>query len=133
MTSRRLPPYARELAEARRQGLVPQTTTGWFLVCLGWGVHRRVASGELWPRVVLPLDVAIQDYDLRPLAGLDLLLVYDLSDAGRVPEVVDCLFSAHPRTLEAWGLPADGVEGMVAMSWQARGETLLPGVRESWA
>jgi hypothetical protein len=83
--------------------------------------------------VVLPLDVAIQDYDLRPLAGLDLLLMYDLPDAARVPEVVECLLSARPRTLQAWGLPAEGTEGMVSVAYQGRGETLLPGVLEPWA
>lgn len=133
-----LPPYAKELAQARRQGLVPAMPMGWFMVALGWTVHRRfIDSQETFPRVVLPLDVAIQDYDLRPLAGLDLLLVYDKSDGGRVQEVADCLLAIKPRTLTAWGIPVEfgnpEADPIIITNWQARGETLLPGVREPWA
>lgn len=130
MSRPKLPPFARELADARRHGLVPQTQSGWFHVCLGWGVSRLIPDKSAYPRVVLPLDAAIQDYDLRPLAGLDLKLVYSPGDEARMEEVADLLLAIRPRTLTAHSVPfAEGTW----RTWQGRGETLLPGVRESWA
>jgi len=127
MSRPKLPPFARELADARRQGLVPQTQSGWFFVVLGWSAFRLAPGAR--PAVVLPLDVAIQDYDLRPLAGLDLRLIYSRDDGHRVDEVAECLLAIRPRTLCAHSVPFDGNW----RRWQGRGETLLPGVRESWA
>lgn len=105
MSRPKLPPFARELADARRQGLVPELPEGYFLVAFGWAIHRRIADDERWPRVVIPLDAAIQDYDFRPLAGLDLLLLFELLDQDRVPEIEDCLLAIHPRSLVCLGLP----------------------------
>jgi hypothetical protein len=117
-----LPPYAKELAQARRQGLVPALDAGWFLVALGWSVHKQVPAVDRYPRVVLPLDVAVQDYDLRPLAGLDLLLVYERSDAGRIQEVADCLLAIKPRSLTS--CPIDDPAGHWHY-WHHPGESLL--------
>lgn len=118
----KLPPYAKELAQARRQGMVPAVATGWFVVALGWGVHRRIPDQDRFPRVVLPMDVAVQDYDLRPLAGLDLLLVYDRSDAARVQEVAECLLAIRPRTLTSCPLDSTGGDWHF---WHEPGATLL--------
>lgn len=108
--------------------MVPQTQSGWFFVMLGWEAFRAAPGAR--PCVVLPLDVAIQDYDLRPLAGLDLRMVYSRNDAHRVQEVADCLLAIRPRTLCAHSIEAHGADWV---SWHGRGETLLPGVMESWA
>lgn len=104
----KMPPYAKELAQARRQGMVPDTPTGLFLVALGWRVHHQLADHDTHPRIVLPLDVAIQNYDLRPLAGLDLLLVYDPADWLQVDDVADCLMAINPHTLCATPINGHG-------------------------
>lgn len=117
-----LPPYAKELDQARRQGLVPMLGCGWFVVALGWEVHRRIPDHGRFPRVVLPLDVAVQNYDLRPLAGLDLLLVFDRPDAARVQEVAECLLAIRPRTLTSCPLDARGSGDWHC--WHEPGETL---------
>lgn len=116
-----LPPYSKDLAQARRQGLVPSLANGFFVVALGWGVHKRIPDQDRWPRVVLPLDVAVQDYDLRPLAGLDLLLVYDRGDAARVSEVAECLLAINPRSLTACPLDSAGGDWFY---WHAPGKPL---------
>lgn len=118
----KLPPYAKELAQARRQGMVPAVMSGWFVVALGWGVHKRIPDQDRFPRVVLPMDVAVQDYDLRPLAGLDLLLVYDREDAARVAEVAECLLAIKPRTLSACPLDSAGADWHY---WHEPGKTLI--------
>lgn len=124
---KKLPPYARELADARKLGMVPELPGGWFLVALGWGASRSVPNTARYPRIVLPLDVAIQDYDLRPLAGLDLLLIYEVSDAGRVAEVADCLLAIRPRTLTAFGIRNNEFVDGTWHIWHEPGGTLLKG------
>lgn len=120
----KLPPYAKELAQARRQGMVPAVASGWFVVALGWGVHRRIPDQDRFPRVVLPMDVAVQDYDLRPLAGLDLLLVYDRADAARVQEVAECLLAVKPRSLTSCPIDSEGGDWYF---WRTRAESQLQG------
>lgn len=120
----RLPPYAKDLAQARRQGMVPAVASGWFVVAMGWGVHQRMPDQDRYPRVVLPLDAAIQDYDLRPLAGLDLLLVYDRADSARVQEVADCLLAIKPRSLTACPFDSQGADWHF---WHGPGGSLLVG------
>jgi hypothetical protein len=123
----RLPPYARELADARKLGLVPALPGGYFLVALGWSASRYAPSQNRYPRVVLPLDVAIQDYDLRPLAGLDLMLIYEASDSGRVQEVADCLVAIRPRTLTSFAITNGEMVAGTWHDWHERGQTLVGG------
>lgn len=103
---RRLPPFARELVEARRAGMVPECDNplGVFLVCYGWGMHRRFADAEAFPRIVLPLDNPAWYYDLTALAGLDVLLAYEPRHAYRVGEAVDELVCVGPRRLLVWAV-----------------------------
>lgn len=104
---RRLPPFGRELAEARRSGMVPDCSGNplhAFLVCYGWGVHRRFADEAVFPRIVLPLDNPAWWYDLTPLAGLDLLLAYEPRHAYRIYEAVDEIVACGPRSLWVWAV-----------------------------
>ncbi len=117
--ARRLPPFGRELAEARRRGLVPKLPLGWFVVALGWDL----AKGQ--PRIVLPSDKPVDGYDLAALAGLDLIIAYCRHDAHRVQAVADALLAIRPRTLTACAV------GTVAVPWHywhAPGATLLVGL-----
>lgn len=96
---RRLPPFAKQLANARKLGYVPDLPVGYFLICLGWSVHRAMTDEESLPRIVIPLDAEIDEYDLRPLAGLDLLLMYEPSHAHRIPELIEALLTIKPKCL----------------------------------
>lgn len=93
---RRLPPYARALADARRRGLVP--------VCQGLGHLAIVLSwDEPGPasllRVVIPDDPA--GFDLRFVAGLAVVVVHTDREADRVAAVVDALLAAGAARVEA--------------------------------
>lgn len=132
MSHPKYPPYMKALAAARRQGMVPWTRGGWFHVCLGWATARLIRDKSSYPMVVIPLDAEtpMASYDLRPLSGLDLKLVYSPGDDHYMEEAAGLILAVRPRTLYAHTLPY--VAGSWR-SWQGRGETLLPGVRESCA
>lgn len=96
----RLPPYARRLADARYQGLVPRRT-GFGQVCvqLDWG---RSASAGL-PRIVIPDD---QGYRLDFLTGLDVLLI-DEGDY-HLETVIKQIVAAKPRRWDVVHLSDEG-------------------------
>ncbi len=95
MNARRLPPYARPIADARACGQVPRRLVGVHLaVTLAWNEHRTGAV----PRVVMPNNPV--SYDLRFVAGLDVLLPYTTADADRVQSAVDALIQAGAASVE---------------------------------
>jgi len=95
MINHRLPPFAKRFAEARACGQVPRRLAGVHLaVTLVWDEYRTGAV----PRVCLPADPAT--YDLRFIAGLDVLLSYTARDADRVACAVDALLAADAETVE---------------------------------
>jgi hypothetical protein len=95
MTARRLPPYARPIADARARGLIPRSLGGVHLTfTLDWRERRTGGAG----RVVLPDDPGT--YDLRFVAGLDVRVSFTEADAHRVPTAIDALFSAGARLVE---------------------------------
>lgn len=103
---RRFPPYARALADARREGMVPvcNNPLGAFVLALGWAVHGRLQNEVDFPRVVLPLDWMDVGYDLSPLAGLDLLLCYEPRHAWQVGYLVQHLMDWGARGVWVWAL-----------------------------
>ncbi len=95
MNARRLPPYARPIADARARGLTPRRLGGVHLTfTLNWRERRTGGAG----RVVLPGDPGA--YDLRFVAGLDVRVAFATDDADRVPAAIDALFSAGARLVE---------------------------------
>lgn len=93
--ARRLPPYARPIADARARGLIPRRLSGVHLVVvLDWHERRTGAV----PRIVLLGDPA--SFDLRFLAGLDVRLPYTGRDAERVASAVDALLAAGAVSVE---------------------------------
>jgi hypothetical protein len=109
---RRLPPFAKQLTNARKLGFVPVLPAGYFLICLGWGVHRAIPDDELLPRIVIPLDADTDEFDLRPLAGIDLLLMYEYDQAHRVPDMIEALLKIKPSSLRS-----DSVDGGAWLIW----------------
>jgi hypothetical protein len=126
--SRRLPPYAGRLAGARRRGLVPALPVGFFFVALGWQAYRVIRDIEEYPAIVLPLDCPLADYDLRPLAGLNVAVLYEPDDLAWVEEALDALapirlgqvltISTHTLLGESNGV--DSRDGVVYREWTGR-------------
>ena len=96
MTARRkLPPFAKQLAEARARGLIPRRLGGVHIaITLDWS-ERRTGGVH---RLVLPTDPT--GFDLRCLAGLDVRVVHATHDASRVLAAVDAVLAAGATTVE---------------------------------
>lgn len=98
---RRLPPYAKPLANARRQGLMPRMKGfGHVAVVLDW---QNTATAGLH-RIVVPRDMPLEELDLTCLRGLQVLLTYRQADAHRVEAVVDAILKAGAQWVEAANL-----------------------------
>lgn len=99
----RIPPYAKPLAQARRQGLRPRRLgLGHVAVVLDWDNH---ATGGLF-RLVFPRDVDIGALDLSCLTGLQVLLTYREADAERAAAAVDAILGAGAECVNAGNLDA---------------------------
>ena len=96
MTARRkLPPFAKQLAEARAAGLVPRLLGGVHVcIVLAWDEHR---TGAVY-RIVMPDDPTT--YDLRSVSGLHVRLAFTGNDAHRVAAAIDAILAAGPSSLE---------------------------------
>ncbi len=118
-----MPPFGRPLAEARRQGLAPLLPAGYFLVLVGWNLHREIPDQTRFPRVVLPIDEPIEAFDLSALVGLDVRVLYHRQDAALVPGLVDVLAALPARTLIVGPYPVLGGDQLYLPD--NPGETLL--------
>lgn len=96
MTARlKLPPFAKQLAEARDRGLIPRRLGGVHIaITLDWG-ERRTGGVH---RLVMPTDPT--GFDLRCLAGLDVRVVHATHDAFRVLAAVDAILAAGAASVE---------------------------------
>lgn len=84
----RPPAYARELIEARRQGMVPYPWgAGQVALAMDWS-ERYVSR---IPRLVCPADVPVQAFDFACLAGLGVYLPYGERFADRAMQAVGML------------------------------------------
>lgn len=88
-----LPPYAAKLARARARGMVPVCDTGFFWIALGWEAYRAIRDNEGCPAIVIPLDRPLSDFDLSPVAGLNVAVLYEPHDVGWVDDVLEALMS----------------------------------------
>lgn len=96
--AKRVPAFARELAEARKNGMVP--SRGEVIVALdvwAWGKPQHSALA----RCCVPPDVAPADLDLLFLAGLDVLVAWSskVTDGERVMELARALLAIRPGRL----------------------------------
>ncbi len=121
--AKRVPPFGRELSEARRQGLAPILPANYFLLLLGWNLHREIPDQKRFPRLVLPLDEPLEDFDLSALIGLDVRVLYHRQDASLVPGLVDALTALPARTLIVGPFPVLGGDQVYLPD--NPGETLL--------
>lgn len=101
LVRRKLPAYGKALADARRQGLVPQPCGyGHVAVTVDW--RTRATAGL--PRLVCPPDDAISVMDFSCLAGLAVLLPFEAADAARAAEAVTAMLEAGAAGVWAWNL-----------------------------
>lgn len=125
---KRLPPYAKPLAEARKKGFVPDLGGGFFIVALGWGAYDYIRDRDDLPCIVLPLDFHLQEYDLRPLAGLSVAILYEGLDSWRLNLVFDALWNIRLDRLamistlfvSEGGCLDDGYDQRVYTEWPPR-------------
>ena len=118
---RRLPAYARRLADLRRRGQRPASQT--VIVRLDrWPAKDRPAI-VAWPQVVVPTDARPDALDFWFLAGLDVVVAFwrSSSPAARLRALLAEILKAEPQMLtvldterngRAWFIktPTRGVE-----------------------
>lgn len=88
----RLPPYGKQLVTMRTAGQVPAQN---IVLALDWSL------GAIFPRVVIPENLQIQQINLGFIAGLEVLIAYRRAQAYRVNELVERALEFHPRALHA--------------------------------
>lgn len=96
---RRLPAYARELAELRQQGMRPKSNT--VIVRLDcWPAGDRPLSVR-WPQVVCPPHALPASLDFCFLADLEVVVAYwrSKSEPSRLKSLLRCILTADPRIL----------------------------------
>ena len=98
---RRLPPHAKRLVALLASGRRPVTLGGAFVAALDW----KLARG--WPRFVLPPDETVAGFDLRFVAGVDVLVFYCPGhDAQHLRACVDELRRCRARLVVPVALPS---------------------------
>ena len=98
---KRLPPFSKQLAEARARGLVPRCFgCGHVCVALYWD---QVTSAGL-PRVVCPPGDAPDSFRWDFLAGLRVHIQHHQADADRIPLLVEALLADGVAAVEAVNL-----------------------------
>ena len=96
--TRRLPAYARDIAEARKAGMVP--ASGEIIVALDVWRWGKQPGGAL-ARCLVPEDRKIEDLDFWFLAGLDVLVAWSsaVSASNRVMALARALLAVDPQRL----------------------------------
>ena len=96
--TRRLPAYARDIAEARKAGMVP--ASGEIIVALDVWRWGKQPGGAL-ARCLVPEDRKIEDLDFWFLAGLDVLVAWSsaVSAGNRVMALAKAVLATGPRRL----------------------------------
>ena len=88
----RLPPFGKQFAAMRRAGQVPVKN---MVIALDWNL------GAIFPRVVIPDDLPVQQTDLAFIAGLEVLIAYRRVQAHRVNELAQHALQFHPKALHS--------------------------------
>jgi hypothetical protein len=94
----RLPAYAREIADARKAGMVP--ASGEVIVALDLWRLGKQPGGSL-ARCLVPEDRKIEELDFWFLAGLDVLVAWSsaVTAGSRVMALAKALLAIDPRRL----------------------------------
>ncbi|HLP99416.1 MAG TPA: hypothetical protein VK149_13345 [Sideroxyarcus sp.] len=93
---KRLPAYGKELMQVRMSGGVPKNGCGNGMVVVTYGWNW----GKCFKRVVLDKGVPPAQYEFRFLAGLDVMVVFEGVDEGRLlGDLIQEILSVKPRWL----------------------------------
>ena len=88
--SKKFPPYGKQLDELRRNGLIPAhrviVTTDWAL-------------GAIFPRIVIPVGVNVQQLNFNYLAALSVQIVHHQGEAELVSNLIDVILKVKPKIL----------------------------------
>lgn len=99
---KRLPAYARELAAARRRGLVPKRQDlGHLVITFEW----RQECAPDYPVVVIPEDAdPLYQLDWHFTAGLDVFVMHRTSDRERLLRLVRALHQAKAASIKTFDM-----------------------------
>lgn len=114
---KRLPAYARELAAARRRGLVPKRLDlGHLVITFEW----RQECAPDYPVVVIPEDAdPLYQLDWHFAAGLDVFIMHRTSDRERLLRLVRALHQAKTASIKSFDmdLASSRMDG-VHLNWR---------------
>ena len=102
----RFPAYGKQLNAMRRAGKIPARLV---IVTFDWKLARA------YPRIVLADDTAPAEINFSFLAGLQVQVVYRLTDAHRVNAVVEAILKVNPSFLATFAVDRVGEEGARAL------------------
>jgi hypothetical protein len=89
------PAYGKRLMLTRMAGEVPNNSVV---------VSFDRDIGKLFPRVVIYEDISAEAFELRYLAGLDVIIAYHEEHANRVLEMARAILNVNPRILQAFAI-----------------------------
>ena len=91
---KRFPAFGKQLLQLRLAGKIPEKSVD---VVFDWNLGRN----KCFLRIVLADEVPPSELELRYLAGLDVRIAYQEKDASRVPDLVQAVLAANPRSVLA--------------------------------
>jgi len=98
---RQLPPYSKEIADARRRGLVPaRGSFGHIAIGFEW----RLDIVPDFPVVVFPPGRAAAEFNWKFVAGLDVFIMHRDSDIPRLHALCCELFSARANDVQTFNM-----------------------------
>lgn len=89
-TTKRFPPYGKQLDEIRRKGLIPARRV---IVSTDWKL------GAAYPRVVIPSDAQIENLNFTYLSGLSAQIVHHADEAELVRNLIEQILKVKPKVL----------------------------------
>lgn len=101
MTPKKLPPYSKEIADARRKGLAPSRG------CLGHiciGFEWRIDLVPDFPVVVVPPGRDPAEFDWKFTAGLDVFVMHRDRDMPRLHSLCSALFASNAHQVQTFNI-----------------------------
>lgn len=101
MATKKLPPYAKVIDDARRKGLVPaRGCMGHIAIGFEW--RRNIVPD--FPVVVVPPEHSPADYEWRFTAGLDIFIMHRDRDIPHLHALCCALFTAQAHNVQTFNM-----------------------------
>ncbi|MDO8413568.1 MAG: hypothetical protein Q7S51_07255 [Gallionellaceae bacterium] len=105
MTIKKLPPYAKVIADARRKGMVPaRGCMGHIAIGFSW---RRDIVPD-FPVVVVPPKRDPAEFEWQFTAGLDVFIMHSDCDIPRLHALCSALFAAKAHDVQTFNMDKVG-------------------------